>query len=355
MLGNYLGTDGLESILADTDDQPPGKQLGDINTLYSRFRPYRLVEKKVQWKHPAGDVPGSRTFGQANYYGNNSTVRNFSVAQNYGGDYTGQPVESEAGQPDTASSSQQQSSEPGDSRSLDSSQGDRSEREELPQSASDSASRTQHDSDSNAETTRRRSTRLSAVTSGPPPPHTEKIRVLVNLDDGDNLQQLIANVDLAVPGPRPDIFRALQHIVSDGYLRVWRWWLAERSQLQKQLDDAAADAIVEDEVLASDANAASTGKGKGRLTESDATMTAPDYKKDESILWVGHRSLVGVRLSVREKKWNRPAPVLMRASDDGPASYEIVYEGTFSQFSPSMIKFASIFLSLLSRTDRAFF
>lgn len=59
-----LRTDGLDSLLSDIDEKNLYVgQIKKLRGLYSRFRPERNEpEFKVTRRHPAGDVPGSRTW-----------------------------------------------------------------------------------------------------------------------------------------------------------------------------------------------------------------------------------------------------------------------------------------------------
>ncbi|KAM0718413.1 hypothetical protein Q7P37_005483 [Cladosporium fusiforme] len=59
-----LGTDGLDSFLSDVNDKSRYVgQIKKLGSMYSRFRPERNEpEFKVTRRHPAGDVPGSRTW-----------------------------------------------------------------------------------------------------------------------------------------------------------------------------------------------------------------------------------------------------------------------------------------------------
>lgn len=61
---SLLGTDGLDSFLSDVNDKNCyAGQIKKLGSLYSRFRPERNEpEFKVARRHPAGDVPGSRTW-----------------------------------------------------------------------------------------------------------------------------------------------------------------------------------------------------------------------------------------------------------------------------------------------------
>lgn len=62
-----LGTGGLDEILSETDPADAAfEKLKHINGLYSRFRPHRIEsEVPITYRHPAGDVPGSRTYRDA--------------------------------------------------------------------------------------------------------------------------------------------------------------------------------------------------------------------------------------------------------------------------------------------------
>jgi hypothetical protein len=59
-----LGTEGLDSLLSDIQDEK--QYLGQVKkfgALFTRFRPEsNEPEFKVKQRHPAGDVPGSRTY-----------------------------------------------------------------------------------------------------------------------------------------------------------------------------------------------------------------------------------------------------------------------------------------------------
>jgi hypothetical protein len=58
-----LGTDGLHDVLDDIDDRYVG-QIERMGNLFSRFRPqHKEPDVRVVRRHPAGDIPGSRTHG----------------------------------------------------------------------------------------------------------------------------------------------------------------------------------------------------------------------------------------------------------------------------------------------------
>lgn len=60
---SYLGTDGLDSLEVSQEGSTPAQELKTLKELCSRFRPRRDEAGRKAWtRHPAGDVPGSRTY-----------------------------------------------------------------------------------------------------------------------------------------------------------------------------------------------------------------------------------------------------------------------------------------------------
>lgn len=64
---SYLGTDGLdddtEPLHEITTPSSPAEDLRTLKELCSRFRPRHSEAERKPWtRHPAGDVPGSRTY-----------------------------------------------------------------------------------------------------------------------------------------------------------------------------------------------------------------------------------------------------------------------------------------------------
>jgi hypothetical protein len=60
----YLGTPGLDTHLKNSDDvtATPVGRLAELRDLYSSFQPHRkLAKPRTPRRHPAGDIPGSRT------------------------------------------------------------------------------------------------------------------------------------------------------------------------------------------------------------------------------------------------------------------------------------------------------
>ena len=64
MFCTSLGTDGLQDLMSAIQDKD--NYVGQIKTmfrLYSRFRPQRRDPgTRIAWRHPAIDIPGSRTY-----------------------------------------------------------------------------------------------------------------------------------------------------------------------------------------------------------------------------------------------------------------------------------------------------
>lgn len=63
-----LGTDGLDDLLSDIyDEHKYVGQIKRLGSMYSRFRPQKHEpDFRVSVRHPAGDIPGSRTYRDPN-------------------------------------------------------------------------------------------------------------------------------------------------------------------------------------------------------------------------------------------------------------------------------------------------
>lgn len=119
---------------------------------------------------------------------------------------------------------------------------------------------------------------------------------LIHFDGGEAFNQLVINTILVKPSTMNGLYTSYIP-TSTGWLRVFRRWLEER----------LADAH---EGVPRDAGG--------------------------NILWVGLGHDIGMRFSVRRTAWRRGAadggPLLMRADEEAPASFELVYEGMSCSF-----------------------
>lgn len=215
MHGLHLGTHGLDEIQSSPDgiNFAPGEHLKGFNDLYTRFLPYRRqLEKRVQWKHPAGDIPGSRTYRSA-------TDTNAIPTMMAAGSFSS-PLLDDAEEDDTPVEEKQQQTGPSAS----------------PEKGQEDPS--------------------NLLASSLLLPTHEPVTTLLHLDAGDLFTQLCCNVNVSIPGPKPGIFHGFQGVHNDGVLRVWRHWLAAQAAGPET------------------ANASSTfGKGKGAQSiHSDSSI-----------------------------------------------------------------------------------
>jgi hypothetical protein len=117
----------------------------------------------------------------------------------------------------------------------------------------------------------------------------------INLDEFEGFSQLCTMVNLVKVAPNST--RLISAInVEEGIIRVWRHWLKEHA-----------------------------GRKHGGVSRE-----TPD-KDDDSVLWVDNRENVGLKLRVKEKRWNRQAPVLIHADEEMAATYEVEIEGRSSK------------------------
>ena len=280
ILCKHLGTRGLDDAPSartiNETTPPPGQTLHEYNNLYSRFWPYReeQVKTRRRYRHPAGDIPGSRTYFQD------------------------PPPE-----PDV--SSQQHAN----SLSATSTSGPGSNGETVPGTGAVEAS---------VETT-----------------VYNTVRQLVNLDSGELFSQLRATTTLVKIGPKGLFFSTVA--VSDGVIRVFRNWLAENSRHTAR-DDKNRSASRGEETSSGGMHgceecAADNACEGGACPKADQQSNCND-DDHPAVLWVNDGQNVGVRFSVRERRRQTDKPILYQHEDELALSYEIQFEGKHYLCSP---------------------
>lgn len=144
----------------------------------------------------------------------------------------------------------------------------------------------------------------------------ETVKQTLSLESHELFTQLVAQTNLVKIGPRHGLFTCFVE-VEEGVLRVWKDWLEERAVNGQQGNAATAQEVVEE-----------IGKGKEVVKEVDELDTNPD---DAGLLWVSPAANTGIRFNVKQRKFRRDVPILIRADEDMPVSYEIEYDGTKAQ------------------------
>jgi hypothetical protein len=140
----------------------------------------------------------------------------------------------------------------------------------------------------------------------------ESVKQTLSLEAHELFTQLVAQTNLVKIGPRHGLFTCFVD-VEEGVMRVWKEWLADTAAKGRQKQ---ASALVEAKEKA--------GKGKEPAGEFTGATTDLD---DPSILWVSAARNSGIRFNVRERKFRRDIPILIRADEDMPVTYEIEYDG----------------------------
>ncbi|CRG86882.1 hypothetical protein PISL3812_03894 [Talaromyces islandicus] len=111
----------------------------------------------------------------------------------------------------------------------------------------------------------------------------------ISLDEFEGFSQLCTMVNLVKLAPNST--RLISAInVEEGIIRVWRHWLKEHA-----------------------------GRKHGDISQETS-------KDDDGVLWVDNRENVGLKLRVKEKKWNRQAPVLIHEDEEMAVTYEVEIE-----------------------------
>lgn len=143
----------------------------------------------------------------------------------------------------------------------------------------------------------------------------ETVKQTLGLEAHELFTQLVAQINLVKIGPRNGLFTCFVG-VEEGVLRVWRDWLRDTAEKGRTSNVDVSREPVEE---------IGTGKGVVKVVANEE-----EDLKDPQILWVSPLRNAGIRFNVRERKFRRDAPILIRSDEDAPVSYEIEYDGTHS-------------------------
>ncbi|KAL1847342.1 hypothetical protein Plec18167_001423 [Paecilomyces lecythidis] len=133
------------------------------------------------------------------------------------------------------------------------------------------------------------------------------IKRAVNLEEFEDFSQLCTVVNLVKVVPNSSMLLSAVTI-EDGIVRVWRDWLKDQS---KAVFKSAEDVHREGHI-------------------GDKLGIPPNDPSDSRILWVDTNENVGLKLRVREKRWNRFLPVLIHKDEELAVSYELEIEGEYA-------------------------
>jgi hypothetical protein len=140
----------------------------------------------------------------------------------------------------------------------------------------------------------------------------ETVKQTLSLEAHELFTQLVAQTNLVKIGPRHGLFTCFVD-VEEGVLRVWKDWLAATATKgREEREPVLADPAEE------------VGKGKGTAREVDERPLNLD---DTRILWVSPLKNSGIRFNVKERRFRRDTPILIRADEEMPVTYEIEYDG----------------------------
>jgi hypothetical protein len=143
------------------------------------------------------------------------------------------------------------------------------------------------------------------------------VKRLVNLDGFEDFYQLCTDVSLAKV--MPGTTRVLSMVgVENGLIRIWRDWL--KGQAKSRFGTTVQSRTAFEQ----------RGSGADRGGFVDSTAMSMSNEQDNGILWVDEKKNVGLKLRVKEKRWNRNIPVLVHRDEQGTVSYEVEIEGRFS-------------------------
>jgi hypothetical protein len=121
----------------------------------------------------------------------------------------------------------------------------------------------------------------------------------IHLESHELFSQLCVITNLVKVGPKRGLFKSCVTI-GEGIIRIFRPWLAERSNALKS-------------------------------TFAGTTKEAEDEEHEKKLLWADAGKHVGQRIKVVERE-DVNAPILVRRDEDAPVSYTLQYEGEFTSW-----------------------
>jgi hypothetical protein len=140
----------------------------------------------------------------------------------------------------------------------------------------------------------------------------ETVKQTLSLEGHELFTQLVSQTNLVKIGPRHGLFTCFVD-VEEGVMRVWKDWLAKTAAKGRQ-ERAAAPVEAMEEV----------GKSKEIVREENKEKVDLN---DPRILWVSASKNTGISFNVKERKFRRDTPILIRTDEDMPVTYEIEYDG----------------------------
>lgn len=154
----------------------------------------------------------------------------------------------------------------------------------------------------------------AAMSSNP----TTAVTRTVTVDSHELFSQLSTVGYLGKREPVRGLLGSIQE-VCDGTIRVWRDWLSKQCQSKRWTDG-------EQIVIHHDVPGEPSGP-EGKARSGSFTTVRP--QKDTSILWVNNTKgdQVGLKMKVKEQKWQRETPVLFSSDVEVPVSYLVELEG----------------------------
>jgi hypothetical protein len=115
--------------------------------------------------------------------------------------------------------------------------------------------------------------------------------------------------------------------MDESVVRVWKSWLGRRTVADSFHSRQCADSL-DYGIACGNVNIplSSRDYGKGK---SNSKVTDNEIAQDEDIIWFDFSKHVGLRVSVREKKWSGD-PAILLTNEDEVVSYEVEYRGLSS-------------------------
>ena len=139
----------------------------------------------------------------------------------------------------------------------------------------------------------------------------EAVKQNISLEAHELFSQLCFSASLVQIGPRRGVFTSSIDAVETKTIRIWRQWLAERSKNNGESEIAAPQTLSSKDI-------------------DEIDQIRRDNRDLENFIWVDQKKIAGLKLLIKERKWRKDAPILIREDEDQAVSYSVELQGLYS-------------------------
>ncbi|KAL6717199.1 hypothetical protein ACLMJK_005114 [Lecanora helva] len=133
----------------------------------------------------------------------------------------------------------------------------------------------------------------------------EVVKRNISLEAHELFTQLCFSANLVQVGPRNGVFTSIVDAIETKTIRIWKQWLAERARDAEECKTDASNGTPE------------------HLPDETTKELRTNNDDIDRLIWVDQNQIAGLRLRVKERRWQRDMPVLLHKDEDQAVSYSL--------------------------------